>query len=274
MFNSYKEYIEKSSIDKNVNSYENLTNFKYDIDGKNLGITLPKEYKKTIEEIKLRALNNLNKKNYTIAKGNLALKINDMLNCSFVKNLGEHLASEMSKKLYNTEVIVDHVHTYKNIAGSKNIKSSWLWHYDNCSPGQLKILIYLTDVDEGCGCFEIMTNKYNDSHLFESTKLSPTVYTDPKVKTRLSESFINNLKKIKYSPKKVKGRAGTFIVFNQNIPHKANVPTLKPERICIIYNFRPYYKKVSSRINKSITSDWNNPPKTGVKFYPYEVDII
>ena len=32
MFNSYKEYIEKSSIDKNVNSYENLTNFKYDID--------------------------------------------------------------------------------------------------------------------------------------------------------------------------------------------------------------------------------------------------
>lgn len=270
-FASYKEYITYCSFNNSKESYEKITNFQYDINGESLKLEMPSNYENLISKIKNQAESNLDSGVFTKEKRGLALKVSKMLDCNEVIFLGEHLAKELSKKLYGSEVVVEHVHVYKNLIKPINLSSSWLWHYDNCSPGQLKILIYLTDVGPDSGCFEFMVDGNDKAFLFKSSKVSPETEKNLSVNTRIDNNLINDITAKGFKSKKIIGKAGTYIIFNQNIIHRANVPILLPERICIVYNFRPYYKNVNSRINKNITCDWDNPPPTGVKIYQYEL---
>ena len=271
-FRSYRDYIEKSKIKKDVDSYNLLTNFELDIDGKKTKITLPENYHRLIKSIREKINLEIKLSNVEHTKGNHALKIFNILDCKPVIQIGNHFAKELSKKLYNTEVVVDIVHTYKSINRKTNFKkSSWLWHYDNASPGQIKIMIYLNDVSNNNGCFQVMTN--NDKcYLYQSSKVSPNL--DQGAKTRITSEFINYLNANGYKPYDIVGPAGTFIVFNQNILHRATVPTKSPEREVIIFNFRPYYKPVNFHIDKNFTFGWKNQITKFVKAYPYKIKYI
>lgn len=264
MYTSYFDYIEKS---KTHQTEFDVTKFTLDLNGVNLGITLPKNYHTLVSNISKSVLQRLDTGD--VVDDSLLVKINNMLDVPEVIELGEHFAKELSDKLYGTEVVVEHLHTYKNKITTNQEQSSWLWHYDNCAVGQIKIMVYLTPTTRKNGAF--LTLVSSDSFFaLDSTKTSPTSVSGPLYEgSRIPLSKIKELKTQGFFEYYVEGDLGTFIVFSQNIAHKATIPIEEPERICMIYNFRPYHKKLNNHISKEITQDWNF--NGNVKIYNYEL---
>jgi hypothetical protein len=264
MYTSYFDYIEKS---KTHQTKFDVTKFTLDLNGVNLGIELPHNYNDIVSNISKIVHDKLN--NGDVSDDALLVKINNMLDVPEVIQLGEHFAKELSDKLYGTKVVVEHLHTYKNKITTQKEHSSWLWHYDNCAVGQIKIMVYLTPTTQKNGAF--LTLVSSDSfYTLCSTKTSPTSISPPIYEgSRIPISKIEELKANGFFEYYVEGDLGTFIVFSQNIAHKATIPIEEPERICMIYNFRPYHKKLETYINKEITHDWNFDGD--VKIYNYEL---
>ena len=138
-------------------------------------------------------------------------------------------------------------------------RSSWIWHYDDNIDQQLKLMVYLNDVEEDTGAFEVLTNRRGDGLAMKSSKTGPSTKT-PQVYegSRIPEEDIERFKELGYSSLKIVGKAGTFCLFNPNCIHKATVPKKQPHRLCMIYNFRPYHKEETSRVHKNFTKSWSN----------------
>ena len=132
-------------------------------------------------------------------------------------------------------------------------------------------MIYLTPTTKETGAFRILRSSEEDSALLvESSRISPTETRPPLFPaSRLNEQNIQDFKNQGYEEHYIEGDPGTFVVFSQNTPHKATIPTEKPERICMIYNFRPYHIPLNTHISKDITNDWSF--KGDVKGYKYDI---
>lgn len=264
MYNSYLDYIEKS---KTHNTNFDVSKFTLDVNGVELGFNLPNNYKNLVDAISRIVHEKINLGETT--NQTLLTKVNGMLEIPEVLELGEYFAKELSKNLYGTEVFVEHLHTYKNNITSEGEESSWLWHYDNCAPGQIKVMVYLTPTNKENGAFLTLVSP--DGFLsIDSTKISPTEIQPPKYpRSRIPISVIEGAKNDGYSEYYIEGDVGTFIVFSQNIAHKATIPQLGPERVCMIYNFRPYHTKLDTHINSKLTNEWDYIGD--VKLYNYDL---
>jgi len=267
-YNSYKDYVEKTRTKKlNVD----VNKFALDINGKKLGIELPSNYDELISNISNIVNDKIKNEEIIKEDHKFAYKLTGMLDVDEVLELGEHFSKELSNKLYGSEVFVQHLHVYQNKITDSSESSSWLWHYDNCAPGQIKLMIYLTPTTKETGAFRVLKSAKEDSALLiESSRISPTETRSPNFPgSRLSPEVIQDLKNQGYEEYYIEGEPGTFVVFSQNTPHKATIPTEKPERICMIYNFRPYHIPLNTHISKNLTNDWSF---TGdVKGYQYDI---
>lgn len=265
---TYKEYIERC---RNFNTGFDVTNFTLDINGQKVGIELPERYLDMVDVISKAVNRKLKKGELEIdARGNVS-KVLNALELKGVIALGEHFAKELSEKLYGGECFISHIHPYKNNMSDRGEAASWIWHYDNVAPGLIKILIYLTDTTKNTGAFLTLKNKDDEYPLIEPSKVSPTEGGNPKwAGSRIPEKVIQQYKRRGYKPFYVEGPKGTFILFNNNIVHKATIPTEEPERLCLIYHFRPYHTKMESHINDNITWDW----KSKINSKTYDFDMI
>ena len=264
---TYKEYIKRCQThDTGID----VTEFTLDVNGEKVGIELPPRYAETIDSI-ARAVGRKIKNGETEddAKGAVS-KVMGAFDIKAIYNLGEHFAKELSEKVYGGECFVNHIQPYRNNI-AKEETASWLWHYDNVAPGALKILIYLTDTTEKTGAFLVLKNDKDEYPLVESSKISPKEAHQPKwAKSRVPGKVIARYKKEGYKEHYIEGPKGTFILFNNNIVHKATLPVEEPVRHCIIYNFRPYHNKLDVHLDKSITWDW----RCRVNSKTYDFDII
>ena len=267
-YNSYKDYVEKTRTKKlNVD----VNKFALDINGKKLGIELPSNYDELISNISNIVNDKIKNEEIIKEDHKFAYKLTGMLDVDEVLELGEHFSKELSNKLYGSEVFVQHLHVYQNKITDSSESSSWLWHYDNCAPGQIKLMIYLTPTTKETGAFRVLKSAKEDSALLiESSRISPTeIHSTRFENSRLNPEVIQTLNEQGYQEHYIEGKPGTFIVFSQNTPHKATIPTEKPERICMIYNFRPYHIPLNTHISKNLTNDWSF---TGdVKGYQYDI---
>lgn len=266
MYKNYNDYIKKIKI---KDTGWDVTKFTMDVNGEKLNFDLPANYNDLVKGIKEDFLNRVEIGDIKVDSSGILTKINNPLESESVVKLGDYFAGQLSDKLYGSECFVTYVHPYiNNIIEREN--ASWLWHYDDVAPGLIKILVYLTPTTKDTGAFLVLKNEEDKHILMTPSSISPTQRRPVSFsKTRIKPKDIQKYKSEGYKEYFVEGDEGTFIVFNNNILHKATIPKKEPRRMCIIYHFRPFYKKLPKRIDPNITGDWRGNSHIKSKNYEY-----
>tara|TARA_Y100000361_G_scaffold42379_1_gene36419 strand:- start:1044 stop:1868 length:825 start_codon:yes stop_codon:yes gene_type:complete len=186
------------------------------------------------------------------------IKVNDFYGCQDVLELGNFFAKYIESNVYQCYSMVESVLIYESLP-NKIERSSWIWHYDDNVHHQLKLMLYLNDVSENTGAFEVLLNPHSNKGLkMKSSKISPThkssqVYSGSRVPPQDIESFGEQ----GWLPHKIVGPAGTFCLFDPNSIHRATTPKEEPHRLCAIYNFRPFHKNLAQKIHRDFTKSWS-----------------
>lgn len=265
---TYKEYITRC---QNKPTGWDVSMFTLDVNGERLGVELPPNYDEIINSICNGVVDRLESGNFeNDSKGNVS-KVLDEFSIEGVNELGEWFAKELSEKLYGGECFINHVHPYRNNIEISDVAPTWMWHYDNVAPGIIKILVYLTDTTSKTGAFLALKDDDDTYVLIEPSEIAPYSSQRPKwPKSRVPRTVIKEYKMQGFKEHHIEGPKGTFIVFNNNIVHRATNPVEEPERMCLIYHFRPYHKKLDHHIGKDITWGW----KSKVNSKTFDFDII
>ena len=131
--------------------------------------------------------------------------------------------------------------------------TAWQWHSDMTFPHDIKMFMYLTDVDEESAPFTYLVDpegnavhrppeyKYISRNKEECKLINPP----RKVLSRVPISEINELKSKGYEERQVFMPAGSFFIFDQNYIHKA-VPAKNKFRDIIDLRLKPALKKPDS----------------------------
>lgn len=187
------------------------------------------------------------------------------------------LKPQLERDVFGSYVHVDNVKVYRSFVTNENSTSSWLWHIDNAPKEQIKILIYLTDVEgDGDGQFEFITDgKSTEGIKIPTGRVSYDDWVDPweggKAKfsaedafgnlhhwagtDRVPPSIVNSLlSNIKFQSEfakgvggcklgKVTGKRGKLLLFDNNIIHRATT-CRKKHRDVVVFQFKPSLEPV------------------------------
>jgi hypothetical protein len=111
-----------------------------------------------------------------------------------------------------------------------NLGSGGGWHRDKNYQHGFKALVYLNDVTDDNGPFEYIRTTFSlKNHILDFPYPDKYQFTDEEI-----QAFLNQNKELLY---KVKGKAGSLVLFNTNGIHRGS-PILKGER----YAITNYYK--------------------------------
>ncbi len=205
------------------------------------------------------------KSNYNNRHG-LALGLNNIF--VFKKELqiivDKYLVPYLEKDIFGCYVQCQNVKIYKTISESLIETSSWLWHFDNNPKEQIKVMIYLNDVDNN-GPFKCLL-KDNEAIKIETSKKDHTSWIHgtqahfeilgKKWKgTRVPRHIISNLQsENQLIEKDIKGPMGTTILFDNNILHKGTIP-FEGFRYAMTLQFQPINKKLKPNFSKENTGN-------------------
>ena len=201
----------------------------------------------------------------------MALGIKDPLQFEEeLKALSDLFVPQLEEKVFGSYVHVDNVKIYRSFVTQEQAKSSWLWHFDNNTREQIKILIYLTDVTDGDGQYEFLFNKKTregltvptsrtdwDNWVFTgnaSFDLSPNVNISWKGTDRVPLSVIDHCLRDGYGRAKVLGKKGKTLLFDNNIVHRGT-PARKSHRDVLTFQFKPSIEKIRPTLDRSITGN-------------------
>jgi hypothetical protein len=132
--------------------------------------------------------------------------------------------------------------------------TAWQWHYDGIPKGCYKLFIYLTDVNSETAPFTYMVDKNNIPITYKANDWKYISRNDEEyrrinpsrnIKTRISANEISTLLDNGNKPVEAHGKAGSFIIFNQNNLHKATFGK-KQIRNMIQFHMRPTLAKPKS----------------------------
>lgn len=274
---SYKEYYQEcvgNYTKLNIPPILNPWTFGLEYNGELTGVRKPNQYMEWIDMVNADIDDRIAKGQTIVDAEGIAVKIKDAVNLKGANFLAEFFTSELRDSLYESHCFVDHVHPYYLQKVDVEENSSWMWHYDNTAPGQLKLMIYLNDTTKENGAMCILKDKRTetwDAPLIESSRVDPKTVERPVYpKTRVPKQKIENmLASGNYEEHYCEGPKGTFIIFNPNIYHKGTIPTVEPGRRCIIFMFRPYHAELTHHFGPQLTKGWEG--RQNAKGYKYEI---
>lgn len=148
----------------------------------------------------------------------IAVQLKESLDLDGLQELCAQVLPQIEQRVYGAHVIVDKVYVYRNLVSRREGEVSWTWHYDNHPVGIMKIMIYLTDVHEENGPFEYMRSRGTHEALY----MSPRPLSGY---GRISHSAARGYLSHRYESHKVTGPAGTMVLFDENVVHRANIAT-------------------------------------------------
>lgn len=161
----------------------------------------------------------------------IAVQLKDYLHVDGLQDLCSLIVPELERKVYCSYVIVDKIYIYRSLVSRQPAQVSWMWHYDNHPNEILKIMIYLTDVDNESGPFEYLRSIQSHGAalmsprpLFENTRVPPKT---------VKRYLLNG-----HECHKVTGPRGTMILFDNNIVHRANLAKSR-SRDVLVLQIRP-----------------------------------
>tara|TARA_R110000824_G_scaffold27426_10_gene93206 strand:- start:3827 stop:4660 length:834 start_codon:yes stop_codon:yes gene_type:complete len=170
-----------------------------------------------------------------------------------IEKLANILIPYVEKTIFNCNLYAMAAYVYKTRSGMYDSKSvgSLLWHIDNHPEEVIKIMVYLEDVDETSGPFQILDKQGSGSKV-QTTRVDHKDWTDFNPQTRYSDSQIDHFRGLGYIPKNLTGPAGTVIIFDNNIIHRATLCD-KKERSVITFMVKPIDRKIRPYISEQHT---------------------
>jgi len=266
----WAEYYKKS---KEV--FGDTSTFVYDLtfrDYIDTKLNFGSEYYKLIDEIKSKLGTSFQDGSLFSHSGN-ALFIDDCF--TFEDELSiiveNYLRDYLEKNIFGSYVHCDHVTLYKTPQSNENPQNSWLWHFDNSPLEQMKVMIYLNDVNESNGPFQILRNKNSKEGLkIDSSRIDYTNWRGKKEwsfnyknlvwkATRIPLNFFSSFKLDGYVPYKVTGNKGHVSIFDNNIIHRGTLPS-EDFRYAVVFQFKPIDKKLDKAFSRFITGNGAKHP--------------
>jgi hypothetical protein len=231
-------------------------------DEKNELFTFPDNYSELIDSLseKINAKVNDKSQHYVdpSASGyDIAIQIKEIWDLPELKEIAGHILPCLEETVFGSHIHCSAIHIYRNIPTDSPKVSSWLWHYDNNPKEAVKLLIYLTDVEEDTGPFELLEHD-NDYVKIQTSRTGHDHWLPPYIpQSRIPENIMNDFINQGYEKTKIIGSKGTALFFDNNIVHKANVPT-RAYRDVVIFNIRPTMLKLDPYISRNFTGTWGH----------------
>ena len=224
--------------------------------------TFPENYSELIESLSQKVDAKVNDKSQHYrdpsASGyDIAIQIKEIWDLPELNEIADHILPCLEQTVFGSHIHCSAIHIYRNIPTDAPKISSWLWHYDNNPKEAVKLLLYLTDVMEDTGPFELLEQD-GDYVKMETSRTGHNHWLPPYVpQSRIPKHMINNLIMQGYEKTKIVGPKGTALFFDNNIIHKANIPT-NSYRDVAIFNIKPTLNKFSSYVSKKYTGSWGH----------------
>ena len=177
----------------------------------------------------------------------------DIFSLEGVSVLADEIVPVLEKNLYGCHLFVDKVYCYRNHYFTER-SASWLWHWDNNPDEVVKIIVYLTDVDDDCGPFEYVVGANGKPLLKKSTRSGYNNWKKPPNGSRIPEKDVEHEIRRGGKTVRVTGKAGTVVAFNNNVWHRANIPAEGKHRDIITFRVRPTAKPVSKYVHPKWTT--------------------
>jgi len=202
-----------------------------------------KEYYDLIKSLNEKVIESLkNRANYNVDTFRHGIK--DALEFPEVHKIHDYFYEQISNNFFSSNYTSNRIQICKNIPTNAELKSSWLWHYDDNGPPHIKLFIYLSDVIsafDGAFCYAVDEN--NETKKIDSSRIGPKIKGSQFfLRSRVPTEFIDSNKlKEKY----LIGKRGKCFLFDPNIIHKATVPLVDHERLALIYHYHPTMVKTS-----------------------------
>lgn len=184
-----------------------------------------------------------------IKKGDvITVQLRDFAGIDGLAEMCDAIISALEQKVYGSYLITDKIYIYRSLVSRQPEQISWLWHYDNHPDEVLKVMVYLTDVDEDSGPFEYLADPVTGKPM----KMKPIPnLVRPFIETRVSPQQVKKYMYEGYAPFKLLGQKGTTCLFSENIIHKANIAN-KRHRDVVVIQLRP----ATFRPPVSISDEW------------------
>jgi hypothetical protein len=183
----------------------------------------------------------------------VSIQLNSPLLIDGIENLITPIAEAMEENVYGSYVQIDKVYIYRTVPTQQPRSVSWVWHFDNHPREILKVMIYLTDVDEDRAPFEYLRDK-KSLKAISGRPLAP-LYGDSRIPAKVINRSLSN----QGESCRVIGPAGTTILFDNNVIHTANLPTTG-HRDVLIFQVRPALRKLRPRIDQRWTGSFQHAP--------------
>jgi hypothetical protein len=164
---------------------------------------------------------------------------------------------EVERAIYGAYVLVDKVYVLRTFVSRHRERSSWVWHYDEHPLETLKLMIYLTDVDEHTAPFTYLAAP--DSHAAVMATKTP-LYGQSRIPASTMERHFRK----GYRAQSVTGPRGTAILFNDNVIHRATFAE-RSHRDVLTLQLRPFTRHLRPYVDPRWTGsvdhrDFNRDP--------------
>ena len=191
----------------------------------------------------------------------IAVQLDAPLEIEGLADLSEPIMKELERRVFGSYAIVDKVYIYRSPVSGAAPRASWVWHYDNHPREVLKVMIYLTDVTEGTGPFEYLRETRTSKPVL-GTPIAPLY-----VRSRVDDSRIAAWLGNGCQSHAVIGRAGTMIVFDDNVIHRGNLARER-HRDVVVFQVRPSTFRAEPHLDRRWTGSFQHVDVNGD---PYDI---
>jgi hypothetical protein len=185
--------------------------------------------------------------------GVMMVQLRNPLAVAGLEELCQPVIDEVERKVYGSYTIVDKVYIYRSAVFHGIKRGAWLWHYDNHPPEVLKVMIYLTDVDAETGPFEYLHEGKTQRPIMGGP-VAP-LYGDSRIPEKALKDFLAR----GFEEYRVIGPRGTMILFDDNVLHRAAVPS-RGYRDVLIFQIRPSSSRRRPCVNARWTGSFQHAP--------------
>ena len=191
----------------------------------------------------------------------IAIQLDAPLEIDGLADLSAPIMNELERCVFGSYVIVDKVYIYRSPVSSATPRASWVWHYDNHPREVLKVMIYLTDVTDGSAPFEYL----RDTHTGKPVPGAPIAPLH--VRSRVDDSRVARWLGNGCRSTAVIGRAGTMIVFDDNVIHRGTIASER-HRDVLVFQVRPAAFRADPHLDRRWTGSFQHIDVNGD---PYDI---
>jgi len=179
----------------------------------------------------------------------ITIQLLDPLSLDGLPDLCEPLLDEIERTHYASFTLVDKVYVYRSPISEQTPRASWLWHYDNHPREMIKVMIYLTDVDEGTAPFEFLRERGSQRPAV-GAPLAPLHWH-----SRVPPDQVDRYLAGGYETHLATGPRGTVVVFDDNVIHRGTLAQTG-HRDVLVLQLRPATFRARPRIDPRWTGSF------------------